>query len=287
MTVRLMTIELWVAIPDSTLIECVDLMEKTVKAGYIARACAIHRVNRIYIYHDKKERAREDQRLLSILLQYIETPQYLRKHLFPKMPELAYAGMLPPLRIPSHQVGTELSEVKVGDIREGYCYRRAGAYYVDVGLSKPAQLLDSRVNLGRILVRIESIEPELTCTLVDKSAIRGYWGFTVKQTEELSKLIKSLKPVLVIATAREGQPIEENWKKLHTLLYSNERCLILFGSPRSGLQEILQEEGTSLENVANITLNFVPDQGTATVRTEEALYIVLGIINLLLHLPKE
>jgi predicted SPOUT superfamily RNA methylase MTH1 len=63
--------------------------------------------------------------------------------------------------------------------------------------------------------------------------------------------------------------------------------LILFGSPRSGLQEILQEEGTSLENVANITLNFVPEQGTATVRTEEALYIVLGIINLLLHLPKE
>jgi methyltransferase len=282
-----MSTELWVAIPDSTLIECVDLREKTEKAGYIARACAIHRVTRIYIYHDQKEKARKDQRLLSILLQYIETPQYLRRHLFPKMPELAYAGVLPPLRTPSHQVKTELSEVKEGDVREGYCYRRAGAYYVDVGLAKPARLLDAEANLGRVLVKIEDVEPELTCRLVDRSAVKGYWGFAVKQTEELSKLIKSLKPVLVIATAKEGQPIEENWKKLHTLLHSNERCLILFGSPRSGLQEILQEEGTPLENVANITLNFVPEQGTATVRTEEALYIVLGIVNLLLHLPKE
>ena len=287
MTVRLMTIKLWVAIPDSTLIECVDLMEKTVKAGYIARACAIHRVNRIYIYHDKKERARADQRLLSILLQYIETPQYLRRHLFPKMPELAYAGMLPPLRIPSHQVETELSEVKVGDLREGYCYRRAGTYYVDVGLSKPAQLQSNEVNLGRVLVRIERTEPELACTIADKSAIKGYWGFTVKQTEELTKLIKSLKPVLVLATSREGQPVAENLGRLQELLSSHERCLILFGSPRRGLKEILQEEGATLHNVAHMTLNFVPEQGTATVRTEEALYIVLGIINLLMHIPKD
>ena len=282
-----MSTELWVAIPDSTLIECVDLREKTEKAGYIARACAIHRVTRIYIYHDQRERARKDQRLLSILLQYIETPQYLRRHLFPKMPELAYAGVLPPLRTPSHQAKPELSEVNEGDIREGYCYRRAGAYYVDVGLAKPARLLNAEANLGRVLVKIEDVEPELTCRIVDRSAVKGYWGFTVKQTEELSKLVKSLKPVLIVATAKEGQPIAENWKKLHTLLHSNERCLILFGSPRSGLQEILQEEGSSIQNVANITLNFVPEQGTATVRTEEALYIVLGIVNLLLHLPRE
>jgi len=57
-----MSTELWVAIPDSTLIECVDLREKTEKAGYIARACAIHRVTRIYIYHDQKEKARKERR---------------------------------------------------------------------------------------------------------------------------------------------------------------------------------------------------------------------------------
>ena len=280
-------IELWVAIPDSTLIECSNLREKTEKAGYIARACAIHRVSRIYIYHDRKEKARMDQRLLSVLLQYIETPQYLRRHLFPKMPELAYAGMLPPLHTPSHLVKTDLSEVREGDIREGYCYICSGTYYVDVGVSKPARLLDKKANLGRVLVEIESVEPELTCRITDRSAIKGYWGFLVKQTEELSKLIKSLKPVFVLATSRKGQPIEENWRKLQSLLSTYERCLILFGSPRRGLDEILQDEGVPLQNVANITLNFVPEQGTATIRTEEALYIVLGVVNLLQHLPRD
>lgn len=277
--------ELWVAIPDSTLIECVDLREKTEKVGYIARACAIHRVTRIYIYHDRGERGREDQRLLSILLQYIEAPQYLRKHLFPKMPELAYAGIMPPLRTPSHLVTTQLTEVKAGDIREGYCYRRSGSYYVDVGLPKPAHIIDKDVSLGRVIVKIESVEPELTCSIIDRNEIKGYWGFTVKQTEDITKLVKSLKPVLVVATSRRGQSIVDNWQTLRNLLHTSERCLILFGSPRRGLQEILKDEGTDLQNVADLTLNFVPNQGTATVRTEEALYIVLGVINFLLYLP--
>ncbi|MEM1994783.1 MAG: putative RNA uridine N3 methyltransferase [Nitrososphaerales archaeon] len=278
--------ELWVAIPDSTLMECVDLKEKTEKAGYIARACAIHRVTRIYIYHDRGERRREDQRLLSILLQYVEAPQYLRKHLFPKIPELAYAGLMPPLRTPSHLVKTDLSEVKAGDIREGYCYRRSGTYYVDVGLPKPAHLLHKEnVSIGRVSVKIEAVEPELTCSIIDRSEIKGYWGFTVKQTEDLSKLVRSLKPVLVIATSRLGQPIAEKWQLLQSMLHTSERCLVLFGSPRRGLHEILKNEGTTIQNVANATLNFVPDQGTATIRTEEALYLVLGLINFLLHIP--
>ncbi len=277
--------EIWVAIPDSTLIECVDLREKTEKAGYIARACAVHRVSRIYIYHDRKDGVREDQRLLSILLHYIEAPQYLRRHLFPKMPELAYAGVMPPLRTPSHLVTTEVSEVKVGDVREGYCYRRSGSYYVDVGLPKPAHLLNKDVSLGRVAVKIEAIEPELTCSIIDRGEIKEYWGFTVKQSEALSKLVRSLKPVLVIATSRQGQPIAENWQRLQRLLHSFQRCLILFGSPRRGLQEILKDEGRDLQNIANVTLNFVPNQGAATIRIEEALYIVLGVVNFLLHLP--
>ncbi len=266
-------LELYVAIPDSTLIECSDLREKTEKVGYIARACAIHGVSRIYIYHDKGERAREDQRLLSILLQYIETPQYLRRRLFPRIHELAYAGILPPLRTPSHLVTSETSKVKVGDLREGYCYRRAGDYYVDLGLEKPALLVGGDASLGRVLVRVEGVEPELTCMIANRSLLKEYWGYTVKQTEEVSKLVKSLKPVTVIATSRQGQPLEEYLRQILDLLRSSERCLILFGSPRRGLKEILRDEKTALESIAHMT-----------IRTEEALYIVLGIINLLAHI---
>ena len=37
-----------------------------------------------------------------MILKYLETPQFLRKRLFPKMNDLKFAGVLHPLRIPSH-----------------------------------------------------------------------------------------------------------------------------------------------------------------------------------------
>ena len=41
--------------------------------------------------------------LIRRVLEYLETPQYLRRRLFPLDESLKYAGLLPPLRIPSHK----------------------------------------------------------------------------------------------------------------------------------------------------------------------------------------
>jgi hypothetical protein len=62
--------------------ESADMRIRTLKVGTIARAAAVFRVDRIVIYRDREF---DDSRFISRVLQYAETPQYLRKRLFPRM----------------------------------------------------------------------------------------------------------------------------------------------------------------------------------------------------------
>ena len=47
----------------------------------------------------------------------------------------------------------------------------------------------------------------------------------------------------------------------------------------AGLFEILEREGLRLGDVVDFVVNMVPNQGTATVRTVEAVYACLSIFN--------
>ena len=58
--------------------------------------------------------------------------------------------------------------------------------------------------------------------------------------------------------------------------------MIIFGSPKRGLQEILKQEGKNPEETFDYFINTVPNQNVSTVRTEEAILISLGILNLTL-----
>jgi methyltransferase len=46
------------------------------------------------------------------------------------------------------------------------------------------------------------------------------------------------------------------------------------------LHEIAKEEGTKLERIVDFVVNMIPDQGTVTVRTEEAVFASLAIVNM-------
>jgi hypothetical protein len=76
-----------------------DTRVNTLKVGQIARAAAVFRVSRIVIYRDQEY---NDSRFISMILRYMETPQYLRKLLIPRREELRHVGMLPPLRTSHH-----------------------------------------------------------------------------------------------------------------------------------------------------------------------------------------
>jgi len=55
----------------------------------------------------------------------------------------------------------------------------------------------------------------------------------------------------------------------------------VFGAPYEGLYDIAKDEGFSLDEVVDFSINFIPEQGVATVRSEEAMFAVLSILNLM------
>jgi predicted SPOUT superfamily RNA methylase MTH1 len=62
-----------------------------------------------------------------------------------------------------------------------------------------------------------------------------------------------------------------------------QHILVAFGAPSRGLHKIAKEEGAKLEAIVDFIVNTVPGQGTATVRTEEALLASLAILNVQFH----
>ncbi len=71
--------------------------------------------------------------------------------------------------------------------------------------------------------------------------------------------------------------------RLKTEWKTAEKILIAFGAPTQGLHEIAAQEHIKLGNIAHYIVNTIPNQGTETVRTEEALYATLAILNTLLQ----
>ena len=83
------SIDISVAIPDSCLSDEQTLLGKTLKLGQIARASSIFNVRTIYLYQDTEfNSGKSDRKLIKLILKYLDTPQYLRKLLFPRMAEL-------------------------------------------------------------------------------------------------------------------------------------------------------------------------------------------------------
>ena len=112
--------DIWIAIPDSSLSDEQTRRDKTIKIGQFARACSIFRVKKIYVYHDKTANStQEDFSLLVTVLRYLDTPQYLRKLLYPHKVELEYAGLLHPINAPHHRELQRIRDIKLGDVRVG------------------------------------------------------------------------------------------------------------------------------------------------------------------------
>jgi len=76
----------------------------------------------------------------------------------------------------------------------------------------------------------------------------------------------------VILTGKEGRSICEVRPRL------GRKTLVVFGGPRKGLDEIYREAG--VEPPGEL-VNFAPDQGVETIRTEEAVFIVLSVLRFL------
>jgi len=277
--------ELSIAIPASFVSDVPHLREKTFRIGLIGRAAAIFRVDEIIVFPDfPKTDQRRDINLIVTILAYMETPQYLRKRLFKIQPELKYAGVLPPLRTPHHPLVDRTQDLKVGEFREGVVvsYSKEGAQ-VDVGVEQPALVAGVKLKANiRVIVKITELEKHPKAVLANPREIKAYWGFKVTVSKvPFGQLVKNGPFDLVVATSRKGKPIEAVVDELTKSWKQSSKTLVAFGAPTQGLYEIAAHERLRLEDLAHFVVNTIPAQGTETVRTEEALYASLAVLNML------
>jgi hypothetical protein len=274
-----------IAIPASFVSDIPHLREKTVKISLLARAAAIFRIDEVIIFQDiPNVNQSRDANLIATILSYVETPQYLRKRLFKIKPELRYAGILPPLRTPHHPLSDKMKTLKIGEYREGVVtsFNEEGSL-VDVGVERPILVPRTRFPLDhRVTVRIIEVRKHPKAALANCSEIQSYWGYkTTVSNVSFGQLVKSRVFDLVIATSKRGTPFAEVRDKLTERSRKASSILIAFGAPTQGLYEIVAREHIELDNVAHFTVNIIPNQGTETVRTEEAVLASLAILNLL------
>lgn len=263
-----------IAIPDSSLSDEITQKEKSSKISRIARACAIFQVSEIFIYHETMGE-KSDALLMSTILKYLETPQYFRRYLYPKMDLLKYSGILYPLKIPSHSNIVDPRRIKIDDIREGIVISVKGKKFVDVGIKNIIPYF-GKADIGhRITVQFKSEYPDLSVKEISKEALKDYWGYRVKERGSLLSLLSTWDGQIIL-TSKKGKIISEEFLKL----YSKNKIptLIVFGSPERGLDEILGGKINQIQN--SKILNFFPNQATETVRLEEALIGVLSILNI-------
>jgi len=105
----------------------------------LARIASIHMVDELIILKDDsfKHRNKEFASISSItkILQYLETPQYLRKALFPISQDLKYVGLMNPIESLHHLKTEEYCKYREGVVINRPSKEGSGSW-VDIGLLK-------------------------------------------------------------------------------------------------------------------------------------------------------
>jgi len=265
-----------VVIPSSNLVLYKELRLKTRLAGDYIRALAVFRVSTLAVFKDPDSTV-EDHNLFLKISRYMLVPPYLRVKTEVLSEDLRFAGLLPPLTIYPHN--PESRQVASGDIRFGLVLSEHGL--VDIGWERPCRLLDVYyARPGDIkLVKLESTEP-LLCREVSEPPI--YAGYRVVNLTDRASLTDFLEHYdLVINTSKKGVLVHNVLKDREILnkIGGAKSICLLFGNPRKDFDELVGEDVRK-----DLVINFIPGQGTLTVRTYEALISSLAILNVLLEI---
>jgi Uncharacterized conserved protein len=266
----------------SSLVREADKREATRKLGSVARAATIFQVDRVMVYPDPDGRTRYNDGFVETVLRYAATPPYLRKAVWGERDELEYAGVIPPLRTRS-QTGS--GSDGSGSLRQGIVTEVGadGRVRVNCGLQHPISLpVPDGLAAGereRVTVRVSSREP-VRAKLVDQSPP----GYVVERADLDTVLARA--DGLTVAASRHGRPLTPD-RVTRLGERADGRFMIAFGAPERGLPAILgiapdAVRGDDQRETGrfDLWLNTVPDQGSAVVRTEEAIVATLACLRL-------
>lgn len=290
-----------IAVPGSILENAQSAELRTYLAGQIARAACVFCVDEIIVYDDIGEKlntkkskledidgvkvARKSCVQLARILQYLECPQYLRKHFFPIHKDLEFAGLLNPLDAPHHLRMTNEFKFREG-ITMNKKVKPGKGSQVNVGLLQDVST-DKLLNPGiRVTVRMlppSEVSKKLKGKIVSLATPRAetgvYWGYTVRIANSLSQVFTQCPYKdgydLTIGTSDKGTPIDN----LPSNGVTYNHALIVFGGLH-GIEAALEsDEQLQVEEASllfNHYINVLPNQGSRTIRTEEAILIAMS-----------
>jgi len=260
-----------VLLPSSLTAETQHLREKTFRVGLVARFLAAFRVDNLIIYYEDLEPDKNAE-FIKEVMDYLNTAPYLRRKLFPLKPSLRYAGLLPPLNIPTHpEVGSE----NTFHYREGVVVSQGR---IDAGLGRLIKTKKPLKKGTRVIVVVNPESGEFRLISRKKSPV--YTGFkTAIVPERLDEIVAHYE--VKIATSRLGKPFHELAQPLVSRLSTAKSVCIAFGSAKRGLYDIAKLQNFNLDKVFDFVINVVPEQGVRTIRTEEAVCITLTTISAL------
>ena len=265
-----------ILVPSSLVREAEDKREATRKLGYVARAAAVFRIDRLLVFPDPEGEGRWGESFVETVLAYAATPPHLRKEVWDRRAELEYAGILPPLR-QTPQTGSGSSSS--GSSRQGIVTEVGsdGRVRVNCGLQHPISLVvpsGMEVREGeRVTVSVASRDP-VRARLVDEPLP----GFSVGPSD-LSAALEDEDAGLRVAASRHGEPLTAG--RLPGLIErAGDGLTVAFGAPERGLPAILDLEAGDPGAGFDLWLNTVPNQGSEVVRTEEAVFATLAPLTL-------
>ena len=272
-----------IAIPDSFLYGIKSEIDSTLKIFQLSRALSIFRVENIHIFHDRIINPLSSEvDLIITLLEYLDTPQYLRKKIYPKLDSLKYVGKLHPIRSPHHKDKKSLNSIINGEVRVGILEKKGDTFYTDVGLESPIKYLGKIKQTGKkINVKLNRKNNYLYAFDIDEHNIDEiYWGYKVLYFNSLYDILKRYKKLNIILTSKNSEYFNSQShfsNQLKNCMNINTSILIVFGSPKFGLKEIFNKERLDISKY--YSFNFFPFQGTQTIRLEESIFGVLSILN--------
>ena len=282
-----------VLIPSSIVDNAQSKELRTYLIGEIARTLGIFKVSEVIIFHDKlKDNSKDYINYFIKNLQYLETPQYLRKTLFPMSEDLKLSGLMNPLESQHHLRKDEWSPYREGCVLE----RPVNGEYswVNIGLNKDCKINQKLPPRTRVTVKLNEthFDPKLkyyTGTVVSMSEpfIKNgtYWGYVVRVCETYNDIfndsIYKEGYDFIIGTSDKGENYRNaNYEKKKDFKH----CLIIFGGI-SGIEGMMIDDEhnqiNSKDNVGknfDLYLNTCMNQGLRTIRTEEAILISLAVI---------
>ncbi|KAF2077616.1 hypothetical protein CYY_001079 [Polysphondylium violaceum] len=276
------------AIPGNILDDITSAEMKTYLIEMISRTIVMHQIDEVIVYKDSNNDKNDQDNInyLMKILEYIETPDYLRENLFYVLdPDYEYVDKLKKMSSCRQQ---ELDDQH--RYREGFVINKPhqGKSVVNVGLGKQV-LLDKKIK-GSVRVTVElsvSFEQQLQddqCEFIEGRVVsfmdikeQGYyWGYHVRVADSLAATLqgspfesKNYDFTCLVSKSGETYPRPLS-QQLMTKKYNH--LLLILANHIDNAQNEIPAYQDALDLHINTLLNFKP---SFPIRFEEDLLITL------------